>query len=285
MNTKIIYITEESFRKNYLNENSLFYYKKKSKIPHPTKKNVYYYNEHQFFDDLKKGLISKEIFSTLNLEEMENKINEYNKKLKPFQPQACGFFKTIKNEFIILRSDLELLKQYNQLNKIQANLIYFTNEYKQIIVLKNTKIYKKIEQDKKILPSNGIRIFKTKIGKNDLLQTSIQKIFGLGSLMTKQLLKQKGISINYKVKNQDLILIKNIENFLKNENIGLTLKKNMWDHLSLLFKSPTYKGTRYRNNLPVRGQRTRTNAKTIRRNRKKEIIITKQTNKRNAKKK
>ena len=118
-----------------------------------------------------------------------------------------------------------------------------------------------------------------------MLQTSIQKIFGLGSLMTKQLLKQKGISINYKVKNQDLILIKNIENFLKNENIGLTLKKNMWDHLSLLFKSPTYKGTRYRNNLPVRGQRTRTNAKTIRRNRKKEIIITKQTNKRNAKKK
>jgi small subunit ribosomal protein S13 len=56
-------------------------------------------------------------------------------------------------------------------------------------------------------------------------------------------------------------VVNNISKKLLNE---VELKTKVAQNIEFLRKLKTFKGFRHRNNLPVRGQRTRTNAKTSR---------------------
>lgn len=107
-------------------------------------------------------------------------------------------------------------------------------------------------------------IFESEIPENKSIYISLTSIYGIGKHKSKFLCKILGLSLNFKSKNlskeQINKLIKTIE--ILNFNVASDLKKIK----SLIFKKliliKSYRGLRRFKGLPVRGQRTHTNAKT-----------------------
>lgn len=108
-----------------------------------------------------------------------------------------------------------------------------------------------------------IYILKTEINENSNILSGLCKIYGMGMKTSKQVIKIIGLNKNVNFKNLDNKfrekLIQIIEDkFLINND----LKKEILKNKELLLKIKTYRGIRDRFNLPRRGQRTHTNAKT-----------------------
>ena len=108
-----------------------------------------------------------------------------------------------------------------------------------------------------------IYILETDITSHKPLYFSLRKVYGLGKYKTIFLCKILGISTNLKTEKLSPEklnkLIKTVDNF----NIIITseLKKELSLNLKNLISIKCYKGLRRFKKLPVRGQRTRTNAK------------------------
>lgn len=109
------------------------------------------------------------------------------------------------------------------------------------------------------------RIAGVDIPRNKQIGVALQYIYGIGPAMSQKILAK--VDVNPAVKSDDLteeevnrlreIIDKEytVEGELRRE-IGLNIKR--------LTEIGSYRGIRHRRNLPVRGQRTRTNARTRR---------------------
>ncbi len=88
-------------------------------------------------------------------------------------------------------------------------------------------------------------------------------IFGIGRTTSKEILDDAGIDPNIKVGdwNEDQVaaLRKVIDNDLKVEG---ALRTEINGNIRRLIETGSYRGVRHRRGLPVRGQRTQTNART-----------------------
>ena len=93
----------------------------------------------------------------------------------------------------------------------------------------------------------------------------LQYIFGIGPTSSKQILARTGISEDIKVRDlteEQSTLIRNvIDNDFKVEG---DLRRETQFNIKRLIDISCVRGLRHRRNLPVRGQRTRTNARTRR---------------------
>lgn len=111
-----------------------------------------------------------------------------------------------------------------------------------------------------------IYIFETEILNSKSVEFSLQKIYGLGKLKTKLICRQLGLNKNFKIadltNDQQIRLVKTIEN--SNFIIASDLKKFQISNLRQLIDIKAYRGLRRLKGLPVRGQRTHTNARTAR---------------------
>ena len=109
-----------------------------------------------------------------------------------------------------------------------------------------------------------IYIFETEILNSQSILFSLQKIYGLGNYQTKLICKKLGFTNNLKTSkltNEQIVkLIKLIEN--TNLKITTDLKKYHIMTLKKLVNIKSYRGLRRLRGLPVRGQRTHTNAST-----------------------
>lgn len=109
-----------------------------------------------------------------------------------------------------------------------------------------------------------IYILETKLLENKSVYFSLTKIFGIGRFKSFLICKKLGLSYNCRLSkltpDQILKLIKFIE------NLGLLINSNLKKSKIILAKKlvqiKAYKGIRKLRGLPVRGQRTHTNAKT-----------------------
>ena len=110
-----------------------------------------------------------------------------------------------------------------------------------------------------------IYIFETEISNFKTVSFSLQKIYGLGEYQTNVICKKLGFAKNLKINkltnDQIFKLIKTIEG--SNLIITEELKKYQMLALKTLIDIKCYKGLRRLQGLPVRGQRTHTNAKTV----------------------
>ena len=115
-----------------------------------------------------------------------------------------------------------------------------------------------------------IYIFETEILNSKSLKWSLQKIYGLGNYQTKKICKILGFTTNLKTSqltnDQIFKLIKTIDS--TNLKINDELKKSQIFALKTLIDIKCYKGIRRIQGLPVRGQRTHTNAKTAKKSKK-----------------
>jgi small subunit ribosomal protein S13 len=112
-----------------------------------------------------------------------------------------------------------------------------------------------------------IYIFESDLPENKSVFLSLVHIHGLGQFKSLFICKRLGFSTNFKTKSlskeQSNKLIKTIEYL--NLKLASGLKKSKLLSLKKLIAIKSYKGSRKIRGLPVRGQRTHTNAKTSKR--------------------
>ena len=123
----------------------------------------------------------------------------------------------------------------------------------------------------KNLPSRRIskymfKLFGRTLKNNNKLLQELSKIFGIGKSRVANIIADLGLSPNMKVIELTLVQQKEIKDWLKAREINPSeIKKDRRDSILLLQGMKSYRGMRHKSRYPVRGQRTKTNAKTQRR--------------------
>ncbi len=88
-------------------------------------------------------------------------------------------------------------------------------------------------------------------------------IYGIGRARAMAILMQTGISPEKKIKDLTEEEVTKIRQIIEEEGgIEGDLRKELSLNIRRLIEIGSYRGTRHRRNLPVRGQRTHTNART-----------------------
>lgn len=100
--------------------------------------------------------------------------------------------------------------------------------------------------------------------KNKSLLLALTNIYGIGFKTSEIVCKKMGFSKNFKTKMLAMNQVTDIKNILESLPIKFSrnLKKLKSLNLKRLIKIKSYKGLRKYRGLPIKGQRTHTNAKT-----------------------
>lgn len=106
------------------------------------------------------------------------------------------------------------------------------------------------------------RIAGVDIPRNKRVEISLTYIYGIGLSTSQSILEQAGIDKNIRVKDlsdDQVNEIRNVVNTIRTEG---ELRREESLNVKRLMEIGSYRGIRHRRGLPVRGQRTRTNART-----------------------
>ena len=107
------------------------------------------------------------------------------------------------------------------------------------------------------------RIAGVDLPREKRIEIALTYIFGIGLTRSKEVLAQTGISPDTRVKNlseaEQSTLREAIEKTYKVEG---DLRSEIGQNIKRLMDIGAYRGLRHRRGLPVRGQRTKTNART-----------------------
>ena len=109
------------------------------------------------------------------------------------------------------------------------------------------------------------RIAGVDIPRNKQIWVALQYIYGIGPTTSRRIIGQAGV--NAEVKTDDLTEseVNRLREIIDKEHkVEGELKKEIDLDIKRLMEIGSYRGSRHRYNLPVRGQRTRTNARTHR---------------------
>ncbi|MCK9198077.1 MAG: 30S ribosomal protein S13 [Bacilli bacterium] len=91
---------------------------------------------------------------------------------------------------------------------------------------------------------------------------SLTYIFGIGKPLSQDILKKVNISEDKRVKDLTEEELTAIRNELAHYKVEGDLRREVSMNIKRLQEIGSYRGTRHRKGLPVRGQRTKTNART-----------------------
>ena len=111
-----------------------------------------------------------------------------------------------------------------------------------------------------------VYLFESKLPENKSIHFALKYIFGIGKKQSALICHKLGFSSNLKVKSLSEDQISQIIKVIDSLNLILAndLKKFKLLVLKRLILIKSYKGLRRKKGLPIRGQRTHTNAKTAR---------------------
>jgi len=111
------------------------------------------------------------------------------------------------------------------------------------------------------------RISGIELPKEKRVQIGLTYIFGVGQSRANKILKNTNVKPDTKVKDLSDDEIKRIQNYIdKNFKVEGELRQIVQDNVKRLKNINSYRGIRHLKGLPVRGQRTRTNTRTVRGN-------------------
>jgi small subunit ribosomal protein S13 len=107
------------------------------------------------------------------------------------------------------------------------------------------------------------RIAGVDLPKNKRMEIALTYIYGIGRSKSQEILKKAGVDFNTKTDQLADSEITAIRNFIdKEEKVEGDLRRELSMSIKRLMDLGTYRGLRHRKGLPVRGQRTSTNART-----------------------
>ncbi|MFH1015647.1 MAG: 30S ribosomal protein S13 [Chloroflexota bacterium] len=107
------------------------------------------------------------------------------------------------------------------------------------------------------------RIAGVDLPKNKQAWVSLQYIYGVGPTMSQRILEQAKIKPDTKVADLTEEEVNRIREIIdKKATVEGDLRKEITFNIKRLIEIGSYRGYRHRRSLPVRGQRTRTNARS-----------------------
>ncbi len=111
-----------------------------------------------------------------------------------------------------------------------------------------------------------MRIAGTEIPDNKRLEVALTYIFGIGLARAKDILKKAEIGIEKKAKDLSEKEVNLIRGLAEKYRIEGELRREISSNIKRLKEIKCYRGTRHAKRLPSRGQRTKTNTRTIKGN-------------------
>lgn len=109
------------------------------------------------------------------------------------------------------------------------------------------------------------RISGVDIPRDKRVVISLTYIYGIGRTTSEQILKNVNIDPSTRVKDLDEAQLSRLREYIdRNLVVEGDLRREVNMNIKRLIEIGSYRGLRHRRNLPVRGQRTRTNARTRR---------------------
>lgn len=109
---------------------------------------------------------------------------------------------------------------------------------------------------------NLARIAGVDIPRNKRVEVSLTYIFGIGRSTSNKILGATGIDRDTKVKDLTEEQVAQLRAAVEEYKIEGELRKEIRLNIKRLLDIKSYRGLRHRNGLPVRGQKTKTNART-----------------------
>lgn len=107
------------------------------------------------------------------------------------------------------------------------------------------------------------RIAGVDLPKNKRMEIALTYIYGIGRTKSQEILKKAGVDYNTKTDQLADSEINAIRNLIDKEHkVEGDLRRELSMSIKRLMDLGTYRGIRHRKGLPVRGQRTSTNART-----------------------
>ena len=109
-----------------------------------------------------------------------------------------------------------------------------------------------------------MRILGITIPEEKRLEIGLTVLFGVGRSRAKEILEKAGVSRDVKAKEVSVTDENKIRSVIEKLTLEGDLKREVAGNIKRLKDIKTYRGVRHQRNLPVRGQRTKTNARTKR---------------------
>ncbi|MBI5188810.1 MAG: 30S ribosomal protein S13 [Nitrospirae bacterium] len=107
------------------------------------------------------------------------------------------------------------------------------------------------------------RIAGVDLPKNERVEIGLTRIFGIGRSLSKKILSETKVNPDTRVRDltdEDIVKIRSVID--RDFRIEGDLRRDISMNIKRLMDIGCYRGLRHRSGLPVRGQRTRTNART-----------------------
>ena len=107
------------------------------------------------------------------------------------------------------------------------------------------------------------RIAGVDLPRNKRIDIALTYLHGIGRATAEQMLTKLNIDPAMKTDQMDETVVARIRDFIeKNLTVEGDLRRNIAMNVKRLIELQTYRGSRHRKGLPIRGQRTRSNART-----------------------
>lgn len=107
------------------------------------------------------------------------------------------------------------------------------------------------------------RIAGVDLPKNERVEIGLTRIFGIGRPLSQKILGETGVSPDVRIKDlrdEDIVKIRAVID--RDFKVEGDLRRDISLNVKRLSEIGSYRGQRHRLKLPVRGQRTKTNART-----------------------
>ena len=106
------------------------------------------------------------------------------------------------------------------------------------------------------------RIAGINVPVNKHTEIALTSIFGIGRTRAQKICSEAGVTPTTKVKDLDETQVENLRTEVAKFTIEGDLRREISMNIKRLMDLGTYRGIRHRRGLPLRGQRTKTNART-----------------------
>jgi small subunit ribosomal protein S13 len=106
------------------------------------------------------------------------------------------------------------------------------------------------------------RILGVDLPRNKIMKIAIRSLYGVGPKIAIDVLNTAGVSLNKNSNELTEEEVNSIRNALDNYTVEGDLRREVGLNIKRLKDLGCYRGIRHRKGLPVRGQRTNTNART-----------------------
>lgn len=108
------------------------------------------------------------------------------------------------------------------------------------------------------------RIAGVDLPKEKRVETALAYLYGIGPALSKKILAKANVNPDIRIKNLKDDEVARIQNVINGDNLKVEgdLRREVSMNIKRLIDIGTYRGSRHRKGLPVRGQRTKTNSRT-----------------------